>query len=58
MQLPIRAASLPARRRFMIRMVAVLIGGMFLDGYILGIIGPVSGRMAEDLGSSTWCGRA
>ena len=33
----------------MIRMVTVLIGGMFLDGYILGIIGPVSGRMAEDL---------
>ena len=33
----------------MIRMVTVLIGGMFLDGYILGIIGPVTGRMAEDL---------
>lgn len=41
--------SAASKRRFMIRMVTVLIGGMFLDGYILGIIGPVSGRMAEDL---------
>jgi putative MFS transporter len=30
-------------------MVAVLIGGMFLDGYVLGILGPLSARMAEDL---------
>jgi putative MFS transporter len=30
-------------------MVTVLIGGMVLDGYVLGIIGPVSGSMAEDL---------
>ena len=37
------------KRRFLIRMVAVLIGGMVLDGYVLGIIGPVSGTMAEDL---------
>ena len=42
-------ASAASKRRFMIRMVIVLIGGMFLDGYILGIIGPVSGRMTEDL---------
>jgi MFS transporter, putative metabolite transport protein len=41
------------KRRFMIRLVAVLIGGMFLDGYILGIIGPVTGTMAADLGLST-----
>jgi putative MFS transporter len=41
----------------MIRLLAVLIGGMFLDGYILGIIGPVSGTMADDLGlSSLWEG--
>ncbi|PRB43131.1 MFS transporter [Arthrobacter sp. MYb23] len=33
----------------MIRLVTVLIGGMVLDGYILGIIGPVSERMADDL---------
>jgi len=33
----------------MIRLVAVFIGGMFLDGYILGIIGPVTGLMREDL---------
>lgn len=30
-------------------MVTVLIGGMVLDGYILGIIGPVSETMANDL---------
>jgi MFS transporter, putative metabolite transport protein len=45
------------KRRFMIRLIAVLIGGMFLDGYILGIIGPVTGTMADDLGlSSLWEG--
>ncbi|WP_258141731.1 MULTISPECIES: sugar porter family MFS transporter [unclassified Arthrobacter] len=37
------------KRRFLIRLVTVLIGGMVLDGYILGIIGPVSERMADDL---------
>lgn len=37
------------KRRFLTRMVSVLIGGMVLDGYVLGIIGPVSGTMAEDL---------
>jgi putative MFS transporter len=42
-------ASTASKRRFMIRMVTVLIGGMFLDGYVLGILGPVSGTMAEDL---------
>lgn len=46
---PHSVASSTSKRRFMIRMVTVLIGGMFLDGYILGIIGPVSSRMAEDL---------
>ncbi|MFK4639396.1 MFS transporter [Paenarthrobacter histidinolovorans] len=42
-------ASEANKRRFLIRMVTVLIGGMVLDGYVLGIIGPVSGRMAYDL---------
>lgn len=37
------------KRRFMARLVAVFIGGMFLDGYILGIIGPVTGPMRSDL---------
>ena len=27
---------------------------MLLDGYILGIIGPVTTPMKEDLGMSTW----
>ncbi|GGI76846.1 MFS transporter [Pseudarthrobacter scleromae] len=30
-------------------MIAVLIGGMLLDGYILGIVGPVSSAMADEL---------
>jgi MFS transporter, putative metabolite transport protein len=45
------------KRRFMGRLIAVLLGGMFLDGYILGIIGPVTDTMAADLGLSTlWLG--
>jgi putative MFS transporter len=35
------------------RLIAVLVGGMFLDGYILGIIGPVTGKITADLGLST-----
>lgn len=42
-------ASTVNKKRFLTRMVTVLIGGMVLDGYVLGIIGPVAGRMAEDL---------
>lgn len=34
--------TLAKKRRFMIRLVTVLVGGMFLDGYILGIIGPIT----------------
>jgi MFS transporter, putative metabolite transport protein len=41
------------KRRFMIRLLAVLTGGMLLDGYILGIIGPVTSHMKADLGMST-----
>ncbi|UYQ78871.1 sugar porter family MFS transporter [Glutamicibacter sp. JL.03c] len=37
------------KRRFMKRLLAVLIGGMFLDGYILGILGPATGLIREDL---------
>jgi putative MFS transporter len=45
------------KRRFMARLIAVLLGGMFLDGYILGIIGPVSDTMAADLSlSPLWVG--
>lgn len=40
------------KRRFLRRLIAVLLGGTFLDGYILGIIGPVSSTMATDLGLS------
>ncbi|MFC9553542.1 MFS transporter [Rhodococcus sp. NPDC056960] len=41
------------KRRFMIRLVAVLLGGMFLDGYILGIMGPVTNTVSDDLGLSS-----
>jgi putative MFS transporter len=45
------------KRRFLARLIAVLLGGMFLDGYILGIIGPVTETMADDLSlSSLWVG--
>lgn len=37
------------KRRFLNRMIAVLIGGMLLDGYILGIVGPVSSAIADEL---------
>ena len=46
---PRGGAAVIDKRRFLIRMITVLIGGMFLDGYILGIIGPVSATMTEDL---------
>ncbi|WP_235835514.1 MULTISPECIES: MFS transporter [Arthrobacter] len=41
------------KRLFMWRMIFVLSGGMFLDGYILGIVGPVAGSLTADLGLST-----
>lgn len=45
------------KQRFLFRLAAVLIGGMFLDGYILGIVGPVSETVADDLQMSTlWTG--
>ena len=47
------AASAAFKRRFMRRMIAVLTGGMLLDGYILGIVGPVSGTFKADLNLST-----
>src|SRR5262245_38364703 len=47
-------SSAAFKRRFMWRLLAVLIGGMLLDGYILGIIGPVTGPMKDELGMSTW----
>ena len=47
-------SSAAFKRRFMWRLLAVLIGGMLLDGYILGVIGPVTTPMKEDLGMSTW----
>ena len=50
-------ASFAFKRRFLRKLTAVLLGGMVLDGYILGIIGPVSARLTEDLGvSALWEG--
>ena len=45
--------SATRKRRFLLRLAGVLIGGMFLDGYILGIIGPVTSTMMEDLSLSS-----
>ncbi len=47
------AAAQAFKRRFMRRMILVLTGGMLLDGYILGIIGPVTTQLQQDLGIST-----
>jgi putative MFS transporter len=50
-------ASAAAKRRFLIRLTAVMCGGMFLDGYILGIIGTVIGKISTDLQfSAIWEG--
>lgn len=37
------------KRRFLTKLTAVLVGGMFLDGYILGIIGTVIGAITIEL---------
>ena len=42
-------ASVAFKRRFLTRFTAVLIGGMFLDGYILGIIGTVIDKISTEL---------
>lgn len=42
------------KRRFLKRMIFVLAGGMFLDGYILGIVGPVTAKLTAALGVSTF----
>ena len=38
------------KRRFLWRLIIVLVGGMLLDGYILGVIGPVTPTLKEELG--------
>ncbi|MDN5767945.1 MAG: MFS transporter [Humibacillus sp.] len=42
-------SSAAFKRRFMIRLVGVLIGGMFIDGFILGIIGTVIVPISKEL---------
>lgn len=42
------------RRRFLIRLTIVVAGGMFIDGYILGIIGTVIGAITTDLNMSVY----
>jgi MFS transporter, putative metabolite transport protein len=49
--------SAAAKRRYLTRLLFVLCGGMFLDGYILGIIGPVIESVSTDLGfTAFWSG--
>jgi hypothetical protein len=43
------SAATRFKRRFLTRLTAVLVGGMFLDGYILGIIGTVIGAISAEL---------
>lgn len=47
-------SSAAFKRRFMRRMIFVLTGGMLLDGYILGIIGPATPAIKAELGMSTF----
>ncbi|SNY88398.1 MFS transporter, putative metabolite transport protein [Nocardia amikacinitolerans] len=45
------------RRNFLIRLTSVLIGGAFLDGYILGIIGPATSPIQDYLNvNDLWIG--
>jgi putative MFS transporter len=41
------------KKRFMWRLIIVLTGGMLLDGYILGVIGPVTPALEAELGLTT-----
>lgn len=55
---PIAQSTTPQfKRRFGVRLITVLMGGMILDGYILGIIGPSTGLIRSDLGlNDFWIG--
>lgn len=46
------ADSEKAKRRFRFKLTGVIAGGMFIDGYILGIVGTVIGVIAVDLNTS------
>lgn len=48
------ARSQVDRRRFLVRLTVVVAGGMFIDGYILGIIGTVIGAITTDLNMSVY----
>ncbi|MFC9556497.1 MFS transporter [Rhodococcus sp. NPDC056960] len=40
------------KRRFVVKLTGVIAGGMFIDGYILGIVGTVIGAITVDLNMS------
>src|SRR6476620_3744148 len=40
------------KQRFVVKLTGVIAGGMFIDGYILGIVGTVIGAMTVDLDMS------
>ncbi len=42
------------KKRFLVKLTGVIAGGMFIDGYILGIIGTVIGAITLDLGMSLY----
>ncbi|WP_116102254.1 MFS transporter [Amycolatopsis thermalba] len=41
-----------AKRRFLAKLTAATVGGMFIDGYILGIVGNAIGAVNDELGMS------
>ncbi|QUH02077.1 MFS transporter [Saccharopolyspora erythraea] len=42
------------RKRFLVRLTIVASGGMFIDGYVLGIVGPVIAAITADLNMSVY----
>ena len=44
------------KQRFLVRLTTVIVGGMFLDGYILGIVGTVIGTTLHRPRTCRWLG--
>ena len=42
------------KKRFLVKLTGVIAGGMFIDGYILGIVGTVIGAITLDLNMSLY----
>ncbi|NMO01725.1 MFS transporter [Gordonia sp. TBRC 11910] len=57
-ELPGEVTTEAYRKRFQIRLIVVLVAGMLLDGYILGIIGPITSTIEHEVAGMTtaWIG--